>query len=117
MSKDLMVSLSEIVGSPFCVSTIDGQKVYELLSIALQKNQTVALSFNMVTALTAAFLNIAIGQLYGKFPEEEIKIFLFIQEIDRDDQELLKCVIENAKLYFKDPEKYNQEVRDDDDGV
>ena len=111
MSKGIRISLFEIVGSPLCVASNDGEKVYERLAAALKADQDVSLSFHNVTALTAAFLNTAIGQLYGKFSEEQIQSLLKVEDTEQDDLALLKRVVDNAKLYFKDPERFNKAIQ------
>ena len=121
MPKDIRISLFEVVGSPFCVASDDGQKIYKHLDAALRANQDVVLSFHNVTALTGAFLSTAIGQLYGTFSEEKIRSLLKVENAKPDDLRLLKSAVNNAKLYFKDPERFNQAVRevmgDEDDDV
>ena len=118
MSTDIRISLFEVVGSPFCVASSDGQKIYDLLTAALKVDRGIALSFRNVTALTAAFLNAAIGQLYGIFSEEQIRSRLKVVDVDPDDLALLKRAVDNAKLYFKDPQRFNrviQEIMEDEE--
>lgn len=118
MSEDIRVSLFEVVGSPFCVASDDGQKVHKHLDAALRANQEVVLSFHNVTALTTAFLTAAVGELYETFSEEEIHSLLKVEDIEQDDRVLLRSVMNNAKLYFKDPPRFNhifQEILEDDD--
>ena len=108
----------EVVGSPFCVASDDGQKVHKHLDAALRENQEVVLSFHNVTALTTPFLTAAVGELYGTFSEEKIRSLLKVEDAEQDDLALLKRVVDNVKLYFKDPTRYNQifqEVLGDDD--
>ena len=112
MRKDMMISIFEIVGSPLCVASNDGQKVHDRLAVALKEGRIVTLSFHNVTTLTSAFLNAAIGQLYGTFSEEQIRSLLKVQDIQPDDLALLKPVVETAKQYFKDPKKFDQAVQD-----
>ena len=95
------INIFEVVGSPLCVASGDGQKVYERLASALKEGASVVLSFHNVSALTAAFLNAAIGQLYGEFSEEQIRSLLKVQDIQPDDIVLLKRVVETAKEYFR----------------
>ena len=95
-----------------CVASGDGQKVYERLESGLKSGHRVVLSFRNVTTLTSAFLNAAIGQLYGTFNSEQIRSLLEVKDIEQDDLELLKRVIETAKQYFRDPEKFDQAVQD-----
>ena len=118
MSENIRISMFEIVGSPFCAASDDGQKVYKHLDAALRANQEVVLSFHNVTALTKPFLTAAIGELYGTFSEEKIHSLLKIEDAKTVDIALLDRVIRNAKLYFKDPQRFNQifqEVLGDDD--
>lgn len=112
MSNNLELSIFEIVGSPLCVASSDGQKVHDRLAAALKEGRGITLSFHNITTLTSAFLNAAIGQLYGTLSEGEIRSLLKVQDIQSDDLALLKRVIETAKQYFKDPEKFDQAVRE-----
>ena len=112
MSKNIQISMFEVVGSPFCVASDDGQKIYDHLDAALKADRNVVLSFRNVTALTGAFLSTAIGQLYGTFSEEKIQSLLKVEDAKPDDLRLLRSAVNNAKLYFKDPERFTQAVRE-----
>ncbi len=111
MNKEITISVFEVVGNRLCVASGDGQKVYDRLAAALENDRKVSLSFRNVSALTSAFLNAAIGQLYGKFKESRIRELIKVKDIDSDDIALLKRVVETAKLYFKDPEKFDEALR------
>ena len=100
MPEEIQISMFEVVGGPLCVASNDGQKVYDRIAAVLKTNRSVTLSFHKITMLTAAFLNTAIGQLYGTFSEEEIRSQLKVKDIESDDLALLKRVVDNAKLYF-----------------
>lgn len=104
----MTLSVFEIVGSPLCVASSDGQKVHDRLAAALKENRKVTLSFHNVANLTSAFLNAAIGQLYGTFSEEEIRSLLKVKNLQQDDLELLKRVVDTAKEYFRDPDRFNR---------
>lgn len=112
MPEDVRISMYESVGSPLRVASDDGQRVYDRLAAALKADRNVTLSFHNVTTLTTAFLNTAIGQLYGTFSEEQIRSRLRVEDVGTDDLALLKRVVDNAKLYFKDPQRFNQVIRE-----
>lgn len=112
MSNNLELSVFEIVGSPLCVAASDGQKVYDRLAAAFNEEQPVILSFHNVSTMTSAFLNTAIGQLYGVFSEEQIRTWLKVQDMQPDDLALLKRVVDTAKLYFKDPNTFELVLRE-----
>jgi len=102
MRKDLAISVFETISSQMCVVSSDGQKIYDRLAASMQAERSVTLSFRNVTTLTTAFLDTAIGQLYGVFSEKQIRSALKVQDMQADDFALLKRVIETAKQYFKD---------------
>jgi STAS-like domain of unknown function (DUF4325) len=111
MSKELTISPFEVVGSPLCVASDDGQKVFERIQAALDAGHPVTVSFKNVTSLTSAFLNAAIGQLYGRFSEKDIKAKLKVAHLAQEDLALLKRVVDTAKAYFKDPDRFRQAER------
>lgn len=104
MTNEITLNIFEIVGSKFCVSPDDGQKVHDQIELALKKGLRVRLSFANVDRLISAFLNVAIGQLYGEFPDELLRTNLSVINIEKSDLVLLKRVIDTAKIYFKNPE-------------
>ncbi len=111
MKNKITISVFEVVGSPLCVASGDGQKVYKRLALALGEQHKVVLSFCNVTTLTTAFLNAAVGQLYGKFSEKKIRDLLEVSDMENEDLMLLKRVVDTARQYFKDPEKFDQVIR------
>lgn len=118
MNDPISIRVFEIVGSGFCVASDDGQKVHDQVAIALREDRKVSLSFHNVESLTSAFLNAAIGQLYGEFSKTQIKASVSVKDMSTDDLELLKRVVDTAKLYFRDPERFKkaiEEVLEDSD--
>ncbi len=106
MSSSITIRVFEVVGSASCVAASDGQKVHDQISDALRSGRQVVISFMNVDSLTSAFLNPAIGQLYGEFDEETIRARLSVADMDADDRALLKRVVDTAKRYFKDPSRF-----------
>ena len=108
MPESISISVFEIVGTHLCVASDDGQKVCDRLAAALKKDHKVLLSFRNISTLTPAFLNTAIGQLYGEFEEDHIKSSLTVEDMEPDDLVLLEHVVETAKLFFNDPERFKK---------
>jgi hypothetical protein len=100
MSNPVIVRIFDIVGGALCVSTEDGQRVHDKIAILLREKQKVVLSFEQVETLISAFLNVAVGQLYGEFPEASVREQLSVRDINPDDLNMLKRVVDNAKRYF-----------------
>lgn len=113
MLNKIAISIYEVVGSTFCVTSDDGQRVYERISKALEQECEVALLFRNVNVLTSAFLNTAIGQLYGKFDWCFLRSKLSVEEIDQGDLKLLKWVIDSAKQYYRDPDGLYRAIQDE----
>ena len=112
MSQMITLSVFETVGSPLCVASDDGQKVHDRIAAALKEGHKVNVSFLNVTSITSAFLNAAIGQLYGEFREDGIRAGLQVADMAQDDLVLLKRVVETAKAYFKDRQGFNRAISD-----
>ena len=112
MNNEIVVSVFDIVGGPLCVSAADGQTLYEKIAPLLREGRKVALSFAKVEITISAFLNAAVGQLYGEFSEEEIRQLLVVRDMKQIDLVLLKRVVENAKAYFRDPDRFKRVVKE-----
>ncbi len=105
------ISVYSIVGNHFCVGSDDGEKVYNQIVKAIENDKKVELSFQNIDMLTSAFLNTAIGKLYGTYEQTIIKKYLSVTDISDDDKILLKRVVETAKSYYEDPEKFERSVK------
>lgn len=108
MTQSITVRVYDIIGGSLCVSTEDGQRLYEKIAPLLKEGRSVALSFERIDTLISAFLNAAIGQLYGELPEERIHELLSFRDLADDDSEILKRVVENAIAYFRSPDAFDQ---------
>ena len=95
------IIVTEIIETGFCVAACDGQKVHDRIAAAFSENRKVEVSFAGTSDITPAFLNSAVGQLYGTFPIELIESSLFFVDIPEEDEVVLKRVIERAKIYFE----------------
>ena len=104
------INIFSIVGSNFCVEAEDGEKVYELLRKALAEMKMVEISFLNVELLTTAFLNSAVGKLYGIFSEELLKKSLSVKEITPSGAVSLKRVVETTKAFYKNPEALQESI-------
>jgi STAS-like domain of unknown function (DUF4325) len=107
MDEPLIARITNIVGGPLCVSAEDGQKVHDKIAPILAQGRKVSLSFAGVETLISAFLNAAVGQLYGHMEEERIRELLSVQDMESGDVALLRRVVQNAKRYFANRQKYD----------
>ncbi|HNW81502.1 MAG TPA: STAS-like domain-containing protein [bacterium] len=110
--KEITIKIFNTVGSSSCVAADDGQKVFDLIKEGLRKGQKILLSFQNVEFITTAFLNTAIGQLYRDFDENTIKNSLRVEHLSNDDMVRFKRVTDTAKLYYKNPEKLENSIKE-----
>ena len=115
MNDRIKIKVADLIGSPFCISADDGQKVYDNAKKILEQGKQVTISFENTTMLISLFLNVAIGQLYSPHTEDAIRQ-LNIEGLSEDDQELLERVVDNAKKYYKNPKAYDNAWLDKEEG-
>lgn len=106
------INIINIVGSPNCIESSDGQKIFNIIIKSFEEQISVELSFLNVRILTTAFLNTAVGHLYKDYNEEFIKSHLKVTDITQSGLISLKRVVDTAKLYYKDPEAMERSVRE-----
>lgn len=111
MSESKIIKLTEYAGGPICVTPNDGEKAYLDICAAIDSGQGVSVSFSGVEDLTPAFLNAAIGHLYGKYSEEILRERLTTAEAKQEDLSMLKRVVDRAKEYFRDPLRSDNAVK------
>jgi len=107
MSETVRIEVAALVGSGLCVASEDGDVVHEAIVPALKAGKRVEISFRDVEDVTSAFLNAAVGQLYGEFSEDTIRTGLSVVNMAQEDLQTLKRCVDRAKEYFKDPDRFH----------
>ena len=100
MNASVTISVIEVVGNSSCVAAEDGQRLHDQIAAVLRAGRRVELSFANVGSLVVAFLNVAIGQLYGEFGEGVLRANLRATNISPDDSAKIRLVVQTAKHYF-----------------
>lgn len=113
MTERVTVQVFDIIGGPLGVSAGDGQRLHDKIAPLLRKGTPVILSFERIEILISAFLNAAVGQLYGEFSENRVRELLSVQGLAPDDLDMLSRVVDNAKLYFSRPEDFDRAWEDE----
>lgn len=115
MNDRIKIKVADLIGSRLCISAEDGQKVYGKIEQLIRDGKKITISFENVTMLISLFLNVAIGQLYGSFSEEDLRNQLRVEGLSPDDMELLKRVVDNAKKYYSNKKTYDDAWLKEDD--
>jgi len=100
-SRELIIKVYEVIGGADAISTSDGQAVFDRIHRAFQAGRKVVLDFQNIELVISTFLNAAVGQLYGSYPEEFIREHIGVDHMAISDQNLLRIVTRRAKEYFK----------------
>ena len=102
--KETIVHIASVVEGGICVAAPDGHRVHDKIKSEIAQGNRVALSFRGVTRLTTAFLNAAVGQLYGEFSEEHLRRQI-APAVEAESWHLkrLKDVVDRAKIFFANP--------------
>jgi hypothetical protein len=107
MNNRITIKVADFIGSQLCISAEDGQKVFEKVLPILMSGKPLTISFDHVSMVISLFLNVAIGQLYGSFNEDQVRTLVKVEGLSGDDMELLKRVVDNAKKYYLNPKGYD----------
>ncbi len=102
-SEKIEIFCERIVPTNDSLAWHHGQKIYDQIAAAFNQGQRVILSFRNLERLTWSVVFTAIAQLYENFPEQQIEKSLKFVDIQQDDLDLIKRVVEVKKDYLKDP--------------
>jgi len=102
----IALSLRKLIGGKAnAINYNDANQVYKYLCIYMDANLPVVLSFKGINLCSAVFLNIAIGQLYGKYSKDLLFANISLHNMDHTIRETLRRVIRNAKATLQPGEK------------
>lgn len=94
------ILVSNLVDSHLAISAFDGNKVFEVIKKNIENKTKTDLDFNGIELTITAFLNSSIGKLYSIYSSEEIKQYLHISNLKKEEVGLLALVITRAKARF-----------------
>ncbi len=97
------VEIKSLVGDS-CVTSEDGQRVYDEIYPKLSAGESVCLNFSEVRVFASPFFNFAIGQLLKDLEPESLNQLLKVKNIKTDGLLVWERVVKNAKEYYKNPE-------------
>jgi len=86
-----------------CVTSEDGQRVYDRIHPELAAGESVCLSFAGVTVFASPFFNFAIGQLLRDLKPADLNELLKVQGLLPDGGLVVQRVVKNAKEYYRNP--------------
>jgi len=103
------LTVKKVINSDIAVDTDAGNRVFNQLIAEFDAGEKVRLDFDGITIISTAFLNAAIGQLYsqGKYDSYFLNNSLQFINIQPEDRPLFVMVVNRAKEYFANKEKFD----------
>lgn len=92
------------------VTPEEGKPISERIYASIKNGIPVTLDFRNMQLITTAFLNVVIGTLYKDFTSEQLKSLLLFDNIDEGIAKRIKRVTTNAKLFYENPDQFQQNV-------
>lgn len=105
-----VLKVSKIINKNLAVTTDEGDLLFQKIDENFEKKIPVTLDFSDLELIISAFLNAAIGQLYGKYSGDFLRKHIFIQDLSPEDTTILIKVIERAKQYFLDNKSFDNTI-------
>lgn len=100
----IKLEIKSLVGDS-CVTSTDGQHVYDEIHPKLSSGESVYLNFAGVRVFASPFFNFAIGQLLKDLEPENLNRLLKVENITADGLLVWERVVKNAKDYYTDPNR------------
>lgn len=100
----ITLKIVDLISSEFAVSPEDGDIIFNIISNKINEKEHIILDFAEIDIMTTAFLNNAIGKLYNIYTKEQLNKYIRMNNISKTDLNLVKKVIERAKIKFTDEE-------------
>lgn len=97
------INIKDFLNTSMAVSTDRAELIFKECQSIIKKEESLVLNFEDTKLVITAFLNIAIGKLYGlgldnDFLDKNITYVNTTPSIDK----MIKDVIENSKKFYKD---------------
>ena len=106
------IKLNDFISCQKGITPDEGEPIYIRILELFQGGSSVNLDFSGVEMMTTAFLNVVIGNLYKDYSSEQLKELLTFANLPNSVAVRIKKVTDNAKLFYKDEDKFNKAVED-----
>jgi hypothetical protein len=101
MENITTINIKQYIGEN-CITTDDGQMLYDIVHPRLKAGNFVELDFTGVKVCISPFFNFGIGQLLKDLSAEQLNRLLKISGLHDPGRKALKVVIENSKQYYSE---------------
>lgn len=108
----IFIKLNDHITCKKGVTPDEGEPIYNQIVTSLKEGDNVVLDFSDVEMMTTAFLNVVIGNLYKDYTSEQLKSMLSFENLTESIAFRIKKVTDNAKLFYSNEEKYNQDIEE-----
>lgn len=106
------VNIKDEINSPSALTREQGNVIYNCIVSLIEQDKGAELDFCDIESLITPFLNVAIGKLYEKYDSPKLQEHLKIINVPSGKASSFNLVIENAKKYYKDKDRFEEIVKD-----
>lgn len=112
MSETILVRVADLINTTRAVDAAAGERVFSEICPLLQRGDKVLLSFDGISLVITAFLNAAIGKLFGVIPPDKVSELLEVRDLDDAFHGTLESSLEISKAYYEDPERLKRSIKE-----
>jgi hypothetical protein len=98
----MRLEIKDFIGTR-CITSDDGQRIFDAIYPSLHKGEQTILNFEGVTIFASPFFNFAIGQLLKDLDPDKLNKLLKIENLLPESNLVLRRVIKNAWEYYTKP--------------
>jgi STAS-like domain of unknown function (DUF4325) len=104
------IYVTEVIGDKLCIMCGSGKLLYERIAGAFDEGKKVVISFRDCEDITSAFLAELFSQLYGNFTATQIEDSLCVVDMEPEDAEDLKYIIQDVKEFLNYPQRFRNAI-------
>lgn len=106
------IKITDETGSSSAISVDDGNSIFNKIDKSLNSGLKVNLDFQDTDFMITAFINAAIGQLYGTYSDEFLQENLKLINVKPEDALLFHQVGQRAKEFFENPVAFEKSIKE-----
>lgn len=105
------VDIKDTIQTVYCIDMEDGEVVYKVVKQELDKGNAVELSFEGIEMVITAFLNSAIGRLFGEFEKDTVHRQVRAVNLHKDFVPMWDRVMRSAPIYYAHKDKVEHHTK------
>jgi len=98
----MKVLIKDFLGSELCITSGDGQKIFNLIVSCFKKNEKIELDFIGVRSVSPCFCNFSFNKLFENYTREQINRNVTLSNLKGSHQQTINRCLDNFEKYYND---------------